>query len=165
MSGTLRNHHAGKASNRSPSRLLGFFTVSRLQAIGYTAAAAQVALIFSAYKAGTWFVSANGAPLYKDFTCAFTAGLAALHGETALVYNPSEFIKAQDAIVGSGNSLYNVWPYPPTFFLFLAPVAALPYFAAFLIFNLTTLLGYVSAVFSIVRSRATIALVLGLPFT
>jgi arabinofuranan 3-O-arabinosyltransferase len=146
-------------------RLLAFFTAWRLQAIGYTAAAAQVALIVLAYKAGTWLVSSKGMPLYKDFTCAFTAGLAALHGETALIYNPVEFIKAQDTIVGSGNSLYNVWPYPPTFFLVLAPLAMLPYIAAFLTFNFVTLLGYVSAVYSIVRRSPAIALVLGLPFT
>jgi len=62
-------------------RLLGFFAAWRLQAIGYTAAAVQVALILLAYKAGTWLVSSKGIPLYKDFTCAFTAGLAALYAK------------------------------------------------------------------------------------
>lgn len=49
--------------------------------------------------------------------------------------------------------MYNVWPYPPAFFLILAPLAMLPYVAAFLIFDLVTLLGYVSAV---VLDRATL---------
>lgn len=165
MSSALDDRRTDAGSGQKSSRLLGIFSARRLQAIGYIAAAVQVALILSAYNAGTWLLSSEGIPLYKDFTCAFTAGLAALHGETVLVYSPVEFIKAQDAIVGSGNALYNAWPYPPSFFLFLAPLAMLPYVAAFLIFELATLFGYAAAVYSIVRRSPAIALVLGLPFT
>jgi hypothetical protein len=67
--------------------------------------------------------------------------------------------------MGAGQSLFPIWPYPPTYFLILAPLAALPYLAAYFAFELGTLLGLIAVVYFIVRRRPAIALVLASPFT
>ena len=103
-------------------------------------------------------------PIYTDFTQWWVAGRQALNGQTASLFDPTEFIKIQAALAGSG-VVYATWPYPPTFLLILAPLAALPYIAAFLVWDLLTLAGCVATVFFIVRRLPAIALVLAGPFT
>src|SRR5208337_4824655 len=102
---------------------------------------------------GVWLLDSGGMPIYNDFICPYVAGLQALHGETVSIYTPAEFLKAQEALVGTGRALFLNWPYPPTYFLILAPLAMLPYAAAFLIWGLATLLACVVVVYSIVRRR------------
>jgi hypothetical protein len=145
-------------------RPLGVFAPWRLQAYGYTIAAFYAGIFLYLYKAGIWLLDGNGRPLYEDFTCAFVAGLQALHGEVASIYIPAEFIKAQETLVGTGRALFSNWPYPPTYFLILAPLAALPYTAALLTWGLATLLGYVVVVYLIVRRPPAIAMALSSPF-
>jgi hypothetical protein len=137
----------------------------RLNAYGFTIFVIYATLLVVFFYAGIWLLDRSGVPIYHDFTCAFVAGLQALHGEAASLYVPSEFLKAQDSLVGTGHSIYPNWPYPPTFFLILAPLAALPYFAAFLTWDLVTLAGCVAVVFLIVRRTPAVALVLASPFT
>src|SRR5271166_3238234 len=140
-------------------RPLGVFAAWRLQAYGYTLAAVYAAFFLYLYWLG------HGAPVYQDFTNMFVAGWEALHGHAASVYDPAEHLKAQDGLMGTGHSLYSIWPYPPIYFLILAPLAVLPYLVACFAFELGTLLGLVVVVYSIVRRRPAIALVLASPFT
>ncbi len=81
------------------------------------------------------------------------------------MYDPVELAKIQAALFGPTNFFYPNWPYPPTFFLVLAPLALLPYREAFLAWDAATLLGLVAIVYLIVRRRAAIALALAAPFT
>lgn len=122
-------------------------------------------MLLSLYQGGHWLVETNGVPVYTDFTNAFAAGLHALHSDMAALYIPAESLRAQDALVGAGNSFHSTWPYPPTFFLVLAPLAILPYVVAFLTWNGATLLAYIAVVYFIVRRPPAIALVLASPFT
>jgi hypothetical protein len=145
-------------------RPLGVFAAWRLQAYGYTLAAFYAGIFFYLYKAGMWLLDGTGRPLYEDFTCAFVAGLQALHGKVGSIYIPAEFVQAQETIVGAGHVLFSNWPYPPTYFLILAPLSALPYAAALLTWGLATLLGYVAVVYLIVRRPSAIAVALSSPF-
>jgi arabinofuranan 3-O-arabinosyltransferase len=147
------------------SRPLGIFATWRLQAYGYTLAAFYAAFFLYLYWLGLWLLNKSGVPLYHDFTNMFVAGGEALRGEAASVYDQVAHKKAQEALVGSGHVLFSIWPYPPIYFLLLAPLALLPYVAAFFIFELGTLLGSILVVYYIVRRRPTIALVLASPFT
>src|SRR5439155_5973105 len=131
----------------------------------YTLAALYAALFLYLYWLGLWLVNNSGVPVYHDFTNVFVAGLQALRGETASVYIPAEFAKAQDALVGTGHSRFATWPYPPTYFLILAPLALLPYIASFLTYEFATLLGYIAVVYLIVRRQPAVALLLASPFT
>src|SRR5262245_1257673 len=128
-----RSLGTGAEDDRQASRSLGILRAWRLQAYGYTLAAVWVASVLYLYNSETWLVDGKGTPLYRDFTCFFAAGSLALHGDTALIFIPGAFLNAQDVLVGSGNSLYDFWAYPPTILLILAPLALLPYATAFLI--------------------------------
>lgn len=146
-------------------RLLSIFAAGRLDAYGYAFAMVYAVLMLRLYINGAWLVDSNGVPIYTDFTCAWVAALQALHGETASLYDPAAFLKAQAALAVSKTSFYVSWPYPPTFFLILAPFAVLPYVVAFLTWNILTLLACIAAVYFIVRRLSAIALVLASPFT
>ena len=165
MSEALEIIGTGPVSGRKSRRLLGIFATWRLLAYGYTLAAFYVAFFLYLYWRGLWLVNSSGAPVYHDFTNLFVAGLQALRGETASVYIPAEFDKLQDVLVGTGYSRFTTWPYPPTYFLILAPLGLLPYLAAFFTYELATLLGCIAVVYLIVRRRPAIALVLASPFT
>src|SRR5260370_7506368 len=151
-------------SNFGSPRMLGIFAAWSLQAYGYTIAALYAALLLGLYRRGLWLLDAGGVPIYTDFTQWWVAGRQALNGQTASLYDPTEFIKIQEALAGSG-VIYATWPYPPTFLLILAPLATLPYVTAFLIWDLLTLASCVATVFFIVRRLPAIALVLACPFT
>jgi arabinofuranan 3-O-arabinosyltransferase len=165
MNGSLEGLRPARSSDRRSPRLLGIFAVGRLHAYGYTLAAFYAAFFVYLYSLGVWLLDGNGVPVYHDFTCSFVAGLQALRGETESLYIPAKFINAQVALVGTGHSVFSVWPYPPIYFLILAPLAALPYVAAFLTWEILTLLAFVAVVYLIVRRAPAIALVLAAPFT
>jgi arabinofuranan 3-O-arabinosyltransferase len=146
-------------------RPLGIFSTWRLQAYGYTLAMFYAAFFVYAYWLGVWLLNKSGVPLYHDFTNMFVAGSEALHGKAGSVYDPVQHLKAQEALVGVGHPLFSNWPYPPTYLLILAPLALLPYVAAFLIFETVTLVGYICVVYHIVRRSPAIPLLLASPFT
>src|SRR6516164_10930723 len=146
-------------------RSLSIFTASRLQLYGYALALIYTAALIHYYLARAWIVDHSGAPLYGDFTDAWVAGWHALNANAAQLYNSDEFVRIQKASLGSGDYFYPNWPYPPTFFLILAPLSTLPYANAFLIWDVATLLGCVLVVYLIVRRPPAIALVLASPFT
>jgi len=147
------------------SRSLGIFAEWRLQVYGYAVAAIYAAFLVSVYRAGTWVVTTGWLPIYTDFACAWAAAVQALHADATALYDPVEFVKVQAALVGQRDYFYPNWPYPPTFFLILAPFTALPYLGAFITWDLATLLGLLVVVYLIVRRRPAIALVLASPFT
>ena len=104
-------------------------------------------------------------PIYTDFGYFWAAGIQALHGNAAALYDPAELAKIQAALFQPSNFLYLNWAYPPTFFLILAPLALLPYRYAFITWDVLTLLGCVAVVYLIVRRRPAIALAFAAPFT
>jgi glycosyl transferase family 87 len=146
-------------------RLLGIFAARRLQAYGYALAALYAALLVGLYVAGFWIVDRQGVPVYGDFICPWVAGVQALHGDTALLYDPTEFAKIQEALVGPRNYFYPNWPYPPTFFFVLIPFVLLPYAYAFIVWDVVTLTSCIAVVYLISRRLPAIALVLASPFT
>ena len=155
----------GRRADAKFSRPLGIFAEWRLQVYGYAVAAIYAAFLVSVYRAGTWIVTSGWLPIYTDFACAWAAAVQALHGDATSLYDPSEFVKVQAALVGPRDYFYPNWPYPPTFLLILAPFTALPYLGAFITWDLATLLGLIVVVYLIIRRRPAIALVLASPFT
>jgi hypothetical protein len=154
------------ASNRKFVRPLGVFASWRLQAYGYTLAAAYTVFFILAHKWGMWVIDSTGKPILNDFTAFWIAAIQALRGNTAPLYDPMRLMEIQAAVVGPKAFLgaYPNFPYPPIFFLIMAPLAMLPCAAAFLIFEFVTLLGYAAVVFVIVRLPSAIALALASPF-
>jgi hypothetical protein len=149
-------------------RLVGIFQPWRLQAYGYTLACVYALSWLGLYAWGGFPVDRVGRPTLNDFTAFWIAGKQALHGKVAVLYEPGQFEKIQETITGPKppyESFYRNWAYPPIFFLALAPLAMLPYLAAFLGWEALTLLGCIAVVFLIVRRRPAIAALLASPFT
>ncbi len=149
-------------------RLLGIFQPWRLQAYGSALAGVYALLWLGVYAWGGFPVDRVGRPRLNDFTAFWIAGKQALDGMVAVLYEPRQFENIQEAITGPKppyESFYRNWPYPPIFFLVLAPLAMLPYLPAFLGWEALTLLGCIAVVFLIVRRRPAIAVALASPFT
>jgi len=161
----LDSLHTGTAPVGNSRRSVDIFTGWWLQSFGYALAALYLLYFIILYRAGTWIVNGNGLPIYTDFANAWAAGIQALHGNAAALYDQAELAKVHAALFGPTPFFYPNWPYPPTFFLILAPFAALPYRWAFITWDLATLLGCVAVVYLIVRRRPAIALALAAPFT
>ncbi|MBV9374644.1 MAG: DUF2029 domain-containing protein [Alphaproteobacteria bacterium] len=158
-----RRREIGSRSNLS--QRVNIFQDWWLQSFGYALAALYLTYFVILYRAGSWIVDGAGRPIYTDFACAWTAALQATSGHAASLYDPAKFVQIQAAVVGPSDYIYPNWPYPPTFLLILAPLAALEYSHALIVWNLLTLLGCVAVVYLIVRRRAAIALVLAAPFS
>ena len=141
------------------------FTASRLNLYGYGLAIIYAAGLIHFYLAGAWIVDGSGAPLYGDFTTVWVAGWHALKADASQLYDSNNFVGIQRALIGARDYFYPNWPYPPTFFLILAPLSTLPYASAFLTWDVATLLGVVVVVYLIVRRPPAIALALASPFT
>jgi hypothetical protein len=166
MSDVASGLGAGAQAEARAPRLMGIFAAWRLQAYGYLLAALYAALLLSLYRAGDWLVRSNGLPAYSsDFITAWLAGIQALHGHLGPIYDPAQFVALQRALMGPRNAFYAFWPYPPTFFLLLAPLGLLGYIKAFLCWDAATLAGCLAVVWLITRRMPAIALVLASPFT
>jgi arabinofuranan 3-O-arabinosyltransferase len=154
----------GVADQKS-SRRPDIFTDSWLQSFAFALAGLYLIYFAILYRAGTWITDKTGLPIYTDFGNAWMAGMQALHGNAAALYDPGQLAKVQAALFGPIPYFYPNWPYPPIYFLILAPLALLPYAAAFLTWDLVTLLGCAVVVYLTVRRRTAIALTLAAPFT
>jgi arabinofuranan 3-O-arabinosyltransferase len=165
MIGAPASSGAGLQADPKPVRLLGIFRAWRLRTYGGAVAALYVALLVYGYWKGFWLVGHTGVPLFSDFTTAWIAGRQGLTGHAALVYDPAAFVSLQKALVGPRPFYYPIWPYSPTYFLILGPIAALPYVPAFFAFEAVTLLGCIAVVYFVVRREPAIALVAASPFT
>jgi arabinofuranan 3-O-arabinosyltransferase len=159
------NLHIGAGLHQTSSRPLGIFAARRLQAYGYALVAIYAVFFATAFRAGGWIIDNAGLPIYTDFAVWWAGGIQALHGSPAAVYDPTEFYRIQAALFRLGEAVYLNCPYPPTFFLVLAPLALMPYRYAFITWDVVTLLGCVAVVYMIVRRLPAIALVLASPFT
>ena len=119
MNDALKGRRADAGSGQRSPRPLGVFAAWRLQAYGYALAAAYAAMFFSMYKAGGWLVNGTGAPRLNDFTYNWIGGALALHGNSAVLYDPTALVKIQAAAVGLDypkEIFFQNWPYPPIFF-------------------------------------------------
>jgi hypothetical protein len=76
----------------------------------------------------------NGAPLFYDFSAFYQAAGFADSGHAARAYDDSAMLASEQALF-PGASLRLPWNYPPTFQLLLAPLGALPYVAAWLVWS------------------------------
>ena len=149
MTDTLDSLHTGPAPVGNSRRSVDIFTGWWLQSFGYALAALYLLYFFILYRSGTWIVNGNGLPIYTDFANAWAAGIQALHGNAAALYDPAELAKVHAALFGPTSFSYPNWPYPPTYFLILAPFAAMPYRWAFITWDLVTLGGCIAVVYLI----------------
>jgi hypothetical protein len=110
----------------------------------------------------TWILDSRGQPLFSDFVWMWSGSYDVLTGHGARVFDDPNFAWVQGHVVGAhpGRYPYFHWVYPPTELLMVAPLAALPYPAAFLVWVCLTLALYAAAVWFIQPRPLTILLAL-----
>jgi arabinofuranan 3-O-arabinosyltransferase len=106
---------------------------------------AAVLLVFLLQQ--NWILTSGGIPMPSDYLAYRAAGIAALRGNAASVYDPHSFHLLQ-VYLSKPFPNYFYWNYPPPFFFVTASLAMLPYVAAFLLW-----LGATAAAFAVAVGR------------
>lgn len=110
--------------------------------------AVSLVLLFQSH---VWILDAQGRPQVQDFLSFWSAGKLALHGAAVRAYDPDAQHAAEVANLGHGFAGALEWNYPPAFFFIVAPLAALPFASAFVIWCVATLAAYAATVAKIAR--------------
>jgi alpha-1,2-mannosyltransferase len=120
--------------------------------------------MFAFLVAGThgWIVPLDK-PTTTDFISFYAAGALANAGTPALAYDHAAHLAAEELVVGAGIG-YQYFNYPPVFMLLCAALARLPYLAAFVLFESTTLVLYLFVARRILGERGAAAPIVLLAF-
>ena len=110
-----------------------------------------------------WLVDTGSAGMAIDFVAAWAAGHLALAGRAADAYDLAALTREQMTVVASINGSYP-WPYPPTYFLLAAPLAAFPYTVAALVWIVATFTAYLAAIHAILPRRSAVLAAAASPF-
>jgi hypothetical protein len=114
--------------------------------------------VFSFLVAGThgWIVPLDK-PNTTDFVSFYAAGMLADAGTPALAYDQAAHLAAEEAVVGEGIE-YQYFNYPPVYQALFAPIAHLPYLTAFVLFEVVTLLLFLTVSRHILEDYSSTAL-------
>jgi hypothetical protein len=133
---TLTSLHAPPAPAASSAKLSAKGLVTLGLALVMFAYAAI--LVAGWGKPGSWIIDDKGTITFTDFTALYGAGRLALEGKAALAYDWAAHAEAMSAAIGRAAQHFP-YPYPPTFFAIVAPLSALPYLPALLVWMGLTL--------------------------
>jgi glycosyl transferase family 87 len=97
-------------------------------------------------------------PTSTDFISFYAAGALADAGNPAAAYEPAAHYAAEENASGAGVE-YRFFYYPPVFLMLCAAFARLPYLAAFVIFEVVTLVLYLAVACRILGERGFSVLV------
>lgn len=97
-------------------------------------------------------------PTTTDFASFYAAGALADAGTPALAYDRAAHYAAEERATEPGVN-YSYFYYPPVFLIVCMALAAVPYLAAFVLFEVATLVAYVGVVRGILRARGWASLV------
>ena len=86
-----------------------------------------------------------GLPIGHDFHIFYTAARAVWDGRLAEVFVPEQLWAMAHEYLGAKFATNGLWLYPPHYLLLIAPLALLPYVAAYVAFMLATLAAYLVA--------------------
>lgn len=100
-----------------------------------------------------WNFDSRGYPIVNDFVSFWSAGRLALDGHALAAYDPHLRHAAEVAAVGHPFPDVRGWWYPPLFLFVAAPLAALPYAAAFNVMNDVTLLLHAAVTSAVAKRR------------
>ena len=89
-------------------------------------------------------------PTSSDFVSFYAAGKLALAGTPALAYDQAAHLLVEQRFTVAG-APYQFFFYPPVFLLLCAPLALLPYYVAFYVFEFATMAAFLFVMRSILR--------------
>jgi hypothetical protein len=92
-------------------------------------------------------------PSSSDFVSFYAAGKLALAGTPALAYDPTAHLLAEQQATGVVGAIYQYFFYPPVYLLLCAPLALLPYYVAYTVFEALTLAGFALVMRIVLRER------------
>ncbi len=109
-------------------------------------------------------ITAEVSKTSSDFVSFYAAGKLALAGTPSLAYDQAAHFLMQQRFTVAG-APYQFFFYPPVFMLLCAPLAVLPYFVAFYVFEVVTLAAFVLMIRRVLRAEgwAWVGPVLGFP--
>jgi glycosyl transferase family 87 len=108
-------------------------------------------LVFLALWQHGLFISDVHSPA-SDFASFYAAGKLALAGTPQLAYDQAAHYIAQQQATGT-HAPHQFFFYPPVYLLLCAPLATLPYLAAFAVFQVATLALFIATMRSLLRER------------
>src|SRR6266446_4772974 len=120
------------SKTRGPGAYLQALIVSAALVVGEIVALAQ------ASAAGGWILGRSGYPVLNDFMAFWVAGKFALEGTAAKAYDFGSIHAAQIGLIGHDSNLSAPFFNTPMFLFLVAPLAALPYPVAFVVFVAAT---------------------------
>jgi arabinofuranan 3-O-arabinosyltransferase len=137
------------------------FSHRRLSVFGYSFLAAWLVAFTIRFFTAGWLFDRAGHPTFIDFIQWFVGGKFALMRDAAGAYDYSAFSAAQTLVTKSKPPItYFPWVYPPTMLLLVAPLALLPYTAAFFVWLVGTFCVYAVALYTILPGLLAIVLAL-----
>jgi alpha-1,2-mannosyltransferase len=105
-------------------------------------------------------VDRNGQPLGTDFSSFYAAGKLALDGKAVAAYDMVTHYAREQQLFGAETPHY-AWLYPPSFLVFVAPLALLPYPLSLIVWQGSTFALYLAVIAAILhktrRTRSQIA--------
>lgn len=144
-----------------------WLTRERLRVYPLLFGAGLGAAIFALVATRAGMLDHAGRPLGTDFSQVWIAGGEIWAGHPAQPYDNAAHAAAQTAVFGTVDGYYS-WPYPPYFLAVAALAAPLPYLWALGLWQGSTILAYLAAVFRAGRVSpaargAALGLALGFP--
>jgi hypothetical protein len=116
-----------------------WLTPARIRAVAILSAAATLLSLLYLFGTATGTLDRFGRPLGTDFSNVWTAGSMALAGDEAAAWDWAAHYKVQQAAHGDVNVPFYGWHYPPPFLMLAALLALLPYKAALILWQASTL--------------------------
>ncbi len=92
-------------------------------------------------------------PSSSDFVSFYAAGKLALAGTPALAYDHAAHLAAEQQASLAAGAVYQHFFYPPVYLLLCAPLALLPYYVAYAVFEGLTLALFVLVMRAVLRER------------
>ena len=114
---------------------------------------------------GTGLQDRNGKLIGTDFLCYYAVSDNLINGIYADNYDLGKIHQREIQIVSNPDQVLLAWRYPPLFFLFIYPLAIVPYLASLFFWLAITLAGYVHVIRKIAPRIFTATLVLAFPAT
>ncbi|MGB3809561.1 MAG: glycosyltransferase family 87 protein [Parvibaculum sp.] len=126
----------------SPANPDSLFDAERLRVYPRMTVAIYILAAIAVVATSTAMIDIFGKPLGYDFITFWAASHLTLAGEAAAAFDVQRIFAAEQLAVPAGDSIF-LWNYPPTYQLVVAPLALLPYVAAYLVFVGASLAAYV----------------------
>jgi hypothetical protein len=118
------------------------FDAERLRVYPRMSVAAYIVAAVIMIVSATSMIDLFGKPLGYDFITFWAASHLTLGGDAAAAFDIKQIFAAEQLAVPANTRVF-LWHYPPTYQLLTAPLALLPYAAAFLAFVGSSIVAYV----------------------